>query len=300
MKICGISDIHGDLYNEIPKCDVLCICGDIVPLDIQRDIEASDKWFTEDFIKWINSLSCNKVIIVPGNHDFYLEKMYIEGAWKAGKDLMRAMTKDKVEMLIDELYEYKGIKFYGTPWINPIPFGKWAFEYSTDEVEDNPFEKIPKCDILLTHDNPNYNHSLGHYCFGKYKYHLFGHWHDGTSYGHLGQHNCSILNDCYNLKKGLNIVTVDIMKKEDNAIKIEFIEYLRLIIRDYFRLNGDKPLTLEELNTFFDIQKEFIKSFEEDENEWDRNINTEFLYKECNEEVLDDENPGDEELKEVA
>lgn len=66
------------------------------------------------------------------------------------------------------------------------------------------------------------------------------------------------------------------MKKEDNAIRIEVIEYLKLIIRDYFRLNGDKPLTLEELNTFFDLQKEFIRSFEEDEN------------------------PSDEELKEAA
>lgn len=48
------------------------------------------------------------------------------------------------------------------------------------------------------------------------------------------------------------------------------------------------------------MQKEFIESSEEDENEWDRNINTEFLYKEYNEEVLDDENPSDEELKEAA
>ena len=96
MKICGISDIHGNLYNEIPKCDVLCICGDIVPLSIQRDIKESDKWFTEDFIKWINNLPCNKVIIVPGNHDFYLEKMYIEGTWEVVKALMRAITNNKV------------------------------------------------------------------------------------------------------------------------------------------------------------------------------------------------------------
>lgn len=298
MKICGISDIHGNLIKDIPECDVLCICGDIVPLDIQRQMDDSIKWFQNEFANWVKNLPCKKVIVVPGNHDFYLENKLKE--WKGFVEDYEIYTNGKVRFLVDELFDYKGVSFYGTPWINPILFGKWAFEYSTDEAKDNPFEKIPKCDILLTHDNPNHNHSLGHYCFGKYKHHLFGHWHDGTSYKHLGQHNCSILDDYYNLKKDLNIVTVDIMKKEDNAIKIEFIEYLKLIIRDYFRLNGDKPLTLEELNTFFDMQKEFIESFEEDENEWDRNINTEFLYKEYNEEVLDDENPSDEELKEAA
>lgn len=298
MKICGISDIHGNLIKDIPECDVLCICGDIVPLDIQRQMDDSIKWFQNEFANWVKNLPCKKVIVVPGNHDFYLENKLKE--WKGFVEDYETYTDGKVRFLVDELFNYEGVSFYGTPWINPILFGKWAFEYSTNEIEDNPFEKIPKCDILLTHDNPNHNHSLGHYCFGKYKHHLFGHWHDGTSYKHLGQHNCSILDDYYNLKKDLNIVTVDIMKKEDNAIKIEFIEYLKLIIRDYFRLNGDKPLTLEELNTFFDMQKEFIESFEEDENEWDRNINTEFLYKEYNEEVLDDENPSDEELKEAA
>lgn len=298
MRICGISDIHGNLIKDIPKCDVLCICGDIVPLGIQRQMDDSIKWFQNEFANWVKDLPCKKVIAVPGNHDFYLENKLKE--WKGFVEDYEIYTDGKVRFLADELFNYEGVSFYGTPWINPILFGKWAFEYSTNEIEDNPFEKIPKCDILLTHDNPNHNHSLGHYCFGKYKHHLFGHWHDGTSYKHLGQHNCSILDDYYNLKKDLNIVTVDIMKKEDNDIKIEFIEYLKLIIRDYFRLNGDKPLTLEELNTFFDMQKEFIESSEEDENEWDRNINTEFLYKEYNEEVSDDENPSDEELKEAA
>ena len=298
MRICGISDIHGNLIKDIPKCDVLCICGDIVPLGIQRQMDDSIKWFQNEFANWVKDLPCKKVIAVPGNHDFYLENKLKE--WKGFVEDYEIYTDGKVRFLVDELFNYEGVSFYGTPWINPILFGKWAFEYSTDEVEDNPFKNMPKCDILLTHDNPNHNHLLGYYCFGKYKHHLFGHWHDGTSYKHLGQHNCSILDDYYNFKKDLNIVTVDIMKKEDNAIKIEFIEYLKLIIRDYFRLNGDKPLTLEELNTFFDMQKEFIESSEEDENEWDRNINTEFLYKEYNEEVLDDENPSDEELKEAA
>lgn len=271
MKICGISDIHGNLYNEIPKCDVLCICGDIVPLNIQRDIKESDKWFTEDFIKWINNLPCNKVIIVPGNHDFYLERMYIEGTWEVVKALMRAITNDKVEMLIDESYTYKGVSFYGTPWINPISFqqGRWAFELQDNEL----YNKIPKCDILITHDNPNYNNALGHYTFGKSKVHLFGHWHEGVCNKNHRKYNCSILDNSYNFKKDLNIVTLDFMTQEEITLKTEFIEYLKLVIRDYFKLNGNKPLTLEECNTFLDMQKEFIKALEEDNNEWDTSGN---------------------------
>lgn len=193
--------------------------------------------------------------------------MYIEGTWEVVKALMRAITNNKVEMLIDESYTYKGVNFYGTPWINPILFqqGRWAFELQDNEL----YNKIPKCDILITHDNPNYNNALGHYTFGKAKVHLFGHWHEGVSNINHRKYNCSILDNSYNFKEDLNIVTLDFMTQEEITLKTEFIEYLRLVIRDYFKLNGNKPLTLEECNTFLDMQKEFIEALEEDNNEWD-------------------------------
>ena len=215
MKICGISDIHGNLYNGIPECDVLCICGDIIPLNEQRSMDASLKWWQTRFAKWVDKLPCKKILVVPGNHDFYIESK-LGDEWESFVEDYEIYTNGKVRFLVDELYTYEGITFYGTPWIKPIEYqpGKWAFEYPTDEVEDNPFEKIPKCDILLTHDNPNYNNELFYYSSGRYKHHLFGHWHDGVSYGHIGQHNCSILDDGYNFKKNLEIVTIDIMTED--------------------------------------------------------------------------------------
>ena len=44
MKICGLSDIHGQ-FRDIPKCDVLCITGDIINLNDQRSIDASRHWW---------------------------------------------------------------------------------------------------------------------------------------------------------------------------------------------------------------------------------------------------------------
>lgn len=201
MKICAISDIHGELI-DIPECDVLCIAGDIVELNVQRDNELSKDWFETKFVPWVNKLPCKKVIATPGNHDFLLfrERNY--------RQKLEKLTNDKFRLLVDELYEFEEITFYGTPWITPIHWQKWAFEYDDTIVE--PFKDMPQCDILISHDSPNHNIYLDNNSAGKFKHHFFGHWHDGISYGHLNQHNCSILTDNYMLRKNLKIVTIDI------------------------------------------------------------------------------------------
>lgn len=265
MRICGISDMHGNLYIGIPKCDVLCICGDIVPLNIQRDDKASATWWNEKFAKYAVALPCKKVIVVPGNHDFYLEKLYNKGDWYAAKQVMSSLTNNKVEILIDESYEYKGIKFYGTPWIKPIDLqkGKWAFEHPTvTEDGTSPFLRIPYCDILLSHDNPNYNHILNYYSSGSYKYHFFGHWHNGTAYNFMNQYNCSLLDDNYNTKKNLIINTIYIMTEEEKQkIEQSFLETL---------------IYAAKTDEVIDFLKQFIVpgSLEEDETEWNTNYSS--------------------------
>lgn len=210
MKICGISDIHGNLLVNIPQCDVLCICGDVVALNIQRNIEASRHWWKTKFIKWIENLSCKKVIVVPGNHDFSLEYEYRHD-WETYKQHMNDLSKGKLVFLIDELYKYEGIKFYGTPWINFIEFqeGRWAFD------SEHPYEKIPQCDILLTHDSPFYNVKLDDHSYGKCKYHLYGHWHDGLSNVNLGRYNCSRLSNSYSFKKNYEFIILDIVTETE-------------------------------------------------------------------------------------
>lgn len=221
MKICAISDLHGHLPN-IPECDVLCIAGDVVDLMVQRDSDESDKWWSTTFVNWVDKLPCNKVIVVPGNHDIYIERLYNDlvkdTTLQQFKDKISILTNNKVVFLIDELYEYEGVTFYGTPWIAPIHWQTWAFEDTKQEYDEYkcPFEDIPNCDILITHENPNYNEKLEHCCFGKYKYHFFGHWHNGISYGHLNQYNCSILTDSYIERERLKIVTINLNKNESD------------------------------------------------------------------------------------
>lgn len=232
MKICGVSDIHGNL-PEIPECEVLCIPGDIVGLNDQRNIEQSRHWWYNRFATWVNKQPCEKVIAVPGNHDFFIEKAFKDGWLNELKQDLNVRTNGKLVLLIDESYTYKGVKFYGSPWIQPIPYqeGKWAFETHTlADGENSVFSKIPKdTDVLITHDNPNKHHQLLHYCNFDKKLHLFGHWHDGTAYKHLKEYNCSLLDDWYNHKKNkpLELNTIDIMTAEDiKSVEQNFLDEL--------------------------------------------------------------------------
>lgn len=220
MLLCGVSDIHGDLNINIPECDVLCICGDIINLNDQRDIPTSKHWWETRFVKWVESLPCSKVIVIPGNHDFFIERMYNE-CWSWFKDHMSLLSNKKLEFLIDESFYYEDIHFYGTPWITPISFqeGRWAFERNFNE---NPIE-IPKCDVLLTHDNPYENENV-RASNSIATYHLFGHWHDGEDNPILCRFNCSILDDMYNRKKKFKCVIINIMTKKE--IITDLMHYL--------------------------------------------------------------------------
>ena len=126
MKICGISDIHGDLSVKIQPCDVLCICGDIVPLEVQVNSKKSKRWLKELFIPWCSKQPCKKVLVVGGNHDFFLWHHPLQ---------MKEMVKEeeKIEYLLNEGYEFEGVKFFGTPLCKE--FGYWAFMYPYDEQD---------------------------------------------------------------------------------------------------------------------------------------------------------------------
>ena len=49
MKVTAISDLHGNLINIENESDLILICGDISPLEFQRDYKKMTKWFFNDF-----------------------------------------------------------------------------------------------------------------------------------------------------------------------------------------------------------------------------------------------------------
>lgn len=179
LKVIAISDLHGNLDFNVNKADILCICGDIVPLIHQRPpstrkftidettskdniklFESLNKgidesyerwrlynisWINDEFIPWCDKQPVKKIFLIAGNHDFIFEK--------EGKEYSKKLFEGtKIEYLEDEETTYGGIRIYGSPWCHQ--FGPWAFMDNDDKLSDY-FSNIPeKIDILLTHDAP--------------------------------------------------------------------------------------------------------------------------------------------------
>ena len=150
MKLCAISDLHGQLEVTIDPCDILCICGDIVPLNYQVDINKSDKWFKQVFIPWCQELPVEQIYLVGGNHDFFLQNRdHLINEYLIGTKIIY-LNNASAEYLDENTG--KVYTLWGSPDCHI--FGNWAFMYSP-ETELEHFARMPKnVDIVLTHDAP--------------------------------------------------------------------------------------------------------------------------------------------------
>lgn len=185
MKVVAISDLHGYLPKDLPAGDVLCICGDIVPLDYQRNTVQSTAWFCLDFLPWAESTLYKKVIFIAGNHDFFLETIgssHNNSASEVMKKLLPGEHKknSKLVYLQDNSFEFEGKRFYGTPWIEDL--SSWAFYRPVENTIEygrglkELYNNIPKrCDVILTHMPPKIGY-LGRVLED-------GHYNTGTDYG---------------------------------------------------------------------------------------------------------------------
>lgn len=189
MKIVAISDLHGHL-PELQPCDVVVICGDIIPLNIQKNYEASLAWLSGPFQSWALNLDCKKVIFIAGNHDFVFEQLYNGYVQMMGNNMpttrlyfhsericdtlfqMDNTYDPKLIYLCDGSYVYQGVKFYGTPWCPNLR--NWAF-YQDSEGLKEKFLRIPfDTDVLLTHCPPK---------FGQQGVVLETNWNFGSNFG---------------------------------------------------------------------------------------------------------------------
>lgn len=202
MKIVFFSDSHA-LHRKLvlPEGDVLVFCGDMCNAigyslsDCIKNVRDMDVWFGEQ--------SFEKVICIAGNHDEVFEKSIIS-------------KMSNAIYLEDTSYEYKGVKFFGSPWTLPF-FGS----FSADESRlKTIYDKIDSVDVLITHGPPYsiLDEVRGKYTGSRYlldlvnrvkpKVHAFGHIHN--------QYGIKKINDT----TFINCSTAGLLKKEAFVIEI--------------------------------------------------------------------------------
>ena len=173
MKIVFISDTHSAHRElELPKGDVLVFAGDMCVSHTGASDEELVKQ-VRDFDSWLGELDYERKICIAGNHDKVFEKSLVT-------------TLSNGIYLEDEYYEYKGVKFYGSPW-TPHFYG--AFNTDEESLEER-YNDIEDVDVLITHgppfgvlDSPYKGDHSGSHALRiavdriKPKVHVFGHIH---------------------------------------------------------------------------------------------------------------------------
>lgn len=141
MKIIAISDSHNQHSKlTIPPCDILIHAGDWTYEGKHKEVV--------DFAKWLEVQPAKNIVITPGNHELYYERVLPES---------RSWITDycpRAKVLIDEEVAVEGLRIYGSP-MTP-EFGNWAFNrYRGSDIKKH-WDLIPEgLDILVTHGPPN-------------------------------------------------------------------------------------------------------------------------------------------------
>lgn len=138
MKIWFISDTHG-LHNNlnIPEVDLIIHCGD----ESNNSNPHLNEHESRRFFEWFSVLPAKK-IFVPGNHSTAIYN-----------GLVKPEEYPSIKFLIHELYEYNGLKIFGSPY-TPSFGTSWAYMRKRNRMFD-VWENIPNnIDILLTHGPP--------------------------------------------------------------------------------------------------------------------------------------------------
>lgn len=188
MRIVCIADTHNrHLDIDIPPGDIIVHAGDFT--------EAGTRSETLDFLNWFSTLPHEHKILVPGNHDFYLEK-------KIG--LLEGIIPQKIHCLIDQEVKINNYKFWGSPFTPGN--GRWAFNKSRGREIRTHWELIPAdTDFLITHSPPygvmdeldNKQHIGCEELLKRIKrikvgHHIFGHIHD--DYGIVRTRDTTFIN----------------------------------------------------------------------------------------------------------
>ena len=151
LKIAAISDLHGYFPEMIEPADILLLAGDISPLEIQFNKPKMKIWVETEFAYWVKSLPVDRVYLIAGNHDSYLESISRSNIL-AMQQACQKLTylKNETTHYIDNNGQLWSI--FGTPYCHI--FGNWPFMRS-EEYMTEKFKQIPdEVDIIISHDPP--------------------------------------------------------------------------------------------------------------------------------------------------
>lgn len=219
-----MSDLHGELPDAHEAAEITLICGDIVPLRMQRNIPQSKKWLETIFAYWAKNWPSEKIYFIGGNHDFIFDGHYTTNDALQ----LKTLTDGKLWYLdgytvVDHCSnDGKFYRIYGTPYCHI--FGNWAFMREDETLRELYCQMPDGCDIVISHDAadindlglvpPNVWHPTSSINAGnkvlaeaiklnKPKYYFCGHIHEGnhrvTEIDGTTMANVSLLNDSYQM-----------------------------------------------------------------------------------------------------
>lgn len=174
MRCVAISDTHSmHRAIQVPDGDVFLHAGDFTGRGTYAE--------TVDFLDWVAELPHAHKVVIPGNHDGWVESA-------VGRAQSLADERG-VRLLIDELTDCDGLRIFGSPYTPE--FCNWHFMYPRDQRIRWDEAQMAAADIWLTHGPP---HGIGDLVHGRHtgcmslayvawchgpRYHVFGHIHEG-------------------------------------------------------------------------------------------------------------------------
>jgi len=145
MRIVAISDTHNrhEGIKRMPEGDVLIHAGDLTGEGIPSEIF--------DAFAWLAKQPFERVIVIPGNHDFGFQRIpELAGALKS--------KFPRVELLNDSETMVNGFRVWGSPW-QPW-FHDWAFNFLPGSVGEQQaqekWDTIPDDTAILVTHGPAY------------------------------------------------------------------------------------------------------------------------------------------------
>jgi Icc-related predicted phosphoesterase len=155
MKLLLMSDLHGHLPVVQTPVDIVCIAGDIEPLQYSSNpptrngLKKSAEWLFQKFYPWMENLTTSGltkyVVYTWGNHDWVpYYQLHKEGPRPP------ANCYELCDSGVDAL---GGLNFWGTPW-SPT-FYDWAYNADEPELAEK-WAVIPEStDVLIVHGPPH-------------------------------------------------------------------------------------------------------------------------------------------------